>query len=326
MHRRIYIAIGLVSAAAAAALFANTPAVLRDSTTPSALPDDIDAYLASSEHEVSSQFELIPGTEKRIRWQQPGKRTDYAVVYVHGFSATRQETAPLAERVADALHANLFETRLTGHGHSKQPMHGASAEDWMTDMAEALAIGARLGDRVVVIGTSTGATLALAMSGYADDFRITDFVLISPNIEHRDRAAGWLTRPGGPLLARLLVGETRTWTAHNDAQAKYWTTSYPVEAVIEVMRLVDYTRSQLPLDLDQGLLVFVSPEDTVVSPDATRQAFAGISAARKQLVEVRTAEDPGRHVLAGDILSPGTTDELAGMIVAFVAAGSTPEL
>ena len=50
--------------------------------------------------------------------------------------------------------------RLAGHGRSGAAMAEPLAGDWIEDMAEAMAIGRRLGDRVVVIATSTGGTLA----------------------------------------------------------------------------------------------------------------------------------------------------------------------
>jgi hypothetical protein len=103
--------------------YLNTPPALVNAALAPQLPDDIETWLARSEQQVASQYALIPETEKRVVWyQQPGMRTDYAVVNLHGFSATRQETAPLAERVAAQLGANLFETRLSGHGHSERPM------------------------------------------------------------------------------------------------------------------------------------------------------------------------------------------------------------
>ena len=268
---------------------------------------------------MAEQYALVPDTEKRVTWHgEDGARTAYAVVNLHGFSATRQETAPLAERVATALGANLFETRLTGHGHRKQPMHAVRAEDWLADTAEALAIGARLGDRTVVIGTSTGGTLALAMSNHPAADTVSDFVLISPNVQPSDGNAAWLTRPAGPVIARLVAGDTRSWEAHNEQQARYWTTSYPIEAAIEVMRLVDMLNKRLPMRLEQNLLVLLSPRDTVVSPAATKQAYGRIDASRKALVEIEDAGDPSNHVLAGDILSPDSTDEVAAMIVDFV--------
>jgi alpha-beta hydrolase superfamily lysophospholipase len=317
-NRKLLLAAVFVALVGGVAYLNTPPALVNAAMTPQ-LPDDIEAWLAEREQQVASQFALIPETEKRVTWHgQAGVRTPYAVVNLHGFSATRQETAPLAERVAAALGANLFETRLAGHGHAERPMHAVRAEHWLADTAEALSIGSRLGEKVVVIGTSTGGTLALAMSDHPSAQSVSDIVLISPNLKPRDGKANWLTRPAGPLIARLVAGDTRSWEAHNELQARYWSTSYPIEAAVEVMRLVDLLNSRLPMQLQQNLLVLQSPEDEVVSPEATRQAFERISAPNKQLIEIEDAEDPSSHVLAGDILAPGSTDRIAAAIVSFV--------
>jgi esterase/lipase len=84
------------------------------------------------------------------------------------------------------------------------------------------------------------------------------------------------------------------------------------------MRLVDLLNARLPMQLEQNLLVLLSPHDTVVSPAATKQAYENIEAPRKALVEIEDAGDPSHHVLAGDILSPASTDDVAAMIVDFV--------
>ena len=59
------------------------------------------------------------------------------------------------------LGANLFYTRLTGHGQDGAAMAEGSVNAWINDYAEAMAIGRAIGDKVVVIGTSTGASLAI---------------------------------------------------------------------------------------------------------------------------------------------------------------------
>ena len=316
-RRNVIIASSLLGLLLLAA-FVSTPPALVNATSIPELPTDIDAWLETSENEVDAEYSLIPGTEKRVVWREIGVRTEYAVVSLHGFSATRQETAPLAERVAELLDANLFETRLTGHGHSEQPMDGVSAEDWLEDAAEALAIGAELGDKIIVMGSSTGGTLALAMSLHKASASVTDIILLSPNLQPADGNSKWLTRPGGPILAKLVAGDTRTWTPYNELQGKFWSTSYPIEAVIEVMRLVDLVKSREPLTIDTNLLVLLSPEDSVVSADVTKSVFDRIETARKQLVEIEGVQDPSRHVIAGDILSPATTEEVADRIVGFV--------
>ena len=197
-------------------------------------------------------------------------------------------------------------------------MHEVRAEDWLDDTAEALAIGARLGEKVVVIGTSTGGTLALAMTNHDTAEPVTDIVVISPNLQPSDGKAAWLTRPAGPLIARLIAGDTRSWEAHNEQQERYWSTTYPIEAAVEMMRLVDMLNERLPLQLEQNVLVLLSPDDEVVSPEATKQAFEQIGAPHKALVEIVDPGDPSNHVLAGDILSPGSTDDITALIVDFV--------
>lgn len=310
--------VALLVALLAVAGFFLTPSALVNSAAVTTLPDDLDRYLADRERRVDERHGLVPDTQKRIRWQAKPARTDYVVVYLHGFSATRQESAPLAERVADSLGANLFETRLSGHGQLSDPLTAFKAEDWIADAAEALAIAARLGDEIILIGTSTGATLAVAMATHTAFESVSTLVLISPNFAPANADARLLTAPAGPLIARLLAGDTHSFEPINEQQARFWTTSYPIDAAVEMMRLVDYAQSILPLELEADLLVIYSRADEVVSPAATLAATARITATRQQLIEVTRSGDPSHHVLAGDILSPATTDEIVAEIVGFV--------
>ena len=143
---------------------------------------------------------------RRVVFAGDSVRTPYSVVYLHGFSATRQETAPLSEQVARALGANLFETRLTGHGLPGDSLDGVTARDWLEDAVEAFEIGRALGDSVIVIGTSTGGTLGAwlaTMPAIADD-GLHSLVLISPNFGPVDRAAALLMPPS---TTKRRVGE-----------------------------------------------------------------------------------------------------------------------
>mgnify|MGYP001815880078 CR=1 FL=1 len=261
---------------------------------------------------------LIPDTESRIVWANGEARTRWSVVSLHGFSATRQETAPLAETVATLLNANLYEARLTGHGLAEQPLAGVRAEDWLQDAADALATGAAIGDKIVVIGTSTGATLAAAMLDHELAKHIDTLVMISPNFEPRDPGARWLTRPAGPLLARLAVGDTRCWEPRDELQARFWSTCYPTAAAVEMMRLVDRANRLLPADIPQRLLMFYSRNDKVISPRAALEVFDATASPQKAALEITDSGDPSQHVLAGDILSPATTRSMAEAIASFI--------
>lgn len=301
-----------------AALWILTPAKLQPATEALVLPEELDTWLQQKEQQASDRYGLVPGTEKRITWVGEHIQTPYSVLYLHGFSATRQETAPLAAIVASMLGANLYETRLTGHGREREPLTGVRAEDWLQDAVEALTIAARLGQRVIVIGTSTGATLAAAMLDHPAMGAVDTLVMISPNFAPRDTNALWLTRPAGPLLAKMLVGDTRSWEPHNEQQRRYWSTSYPTTSAIEMMRLVGLANRHLPADIEQRLLMFYSSTDAVIEPAAALSVFQQTGAPQKAAVEIYNVGDPSHHVLAGDVLSGRTTQQIADDIVEFI--------
>jgi len=306
-----------VSAAIIFAALVSWPADLAWEPTAPEVGDDPAAWLAAREAEVDSG--IVPGTEKRILWQnaETRQRTPLAVVYLHGFSASRQEIAPVPKRLAAELDANLFETRLAGHGLSNDRLANVRAEDWMRDVDEALAVGRRLGERILLIGTSSGATLALARMAAGTAPEVAALVMLSPNFGPADPSADLLIAPGGPLLGRLLVGENRSFEPANAAHERYWTTTYPMSAVVEVMRLVNAVRASLPLALEVPLLVLVSEEDRVIDVERALDALSVIEAPARRILSVQSA-GPGRHILAGDILSPGQTSITVTRIRAFV--------
>ena len=87
---------------------------------------------------------LRPGEARAVVWADPETRarTPIALVYVHGFSADRHEVDPLVSRIAEALGANVFYTRLKGHGRDGAALAEAMVEAWLDDVAGAGAVGA----------------------------------------------------------------------------------------------------------------------------------------------------------------------------------------
>jgi esterase/lipase len=158
----------------------------------------------------------------------------------------------------------------------------------------------------------------MAMAGSPSFAKVSSIILVSPNFGPKDASADLLTWPGGPQLGYLLVGETSSWSPHNELQARYWSTAYPMDAVIEMMRLVDYVRGSLPLHLEQDLLVFYSPADTVVDTNRTLEAYGKIDSPHKQLIVIKDSTDPSNHVIAGNIMSPGNNVPVAEAIIQFV--------
>jgi esterase/lipase len=286
------------------------------------VPADAEQYLATREAAVSDRYGIVPGAEKRIVWAgAPGERTERVVVYLHGFSATRQEIAPVPERLARALGANLFETRLAGHGRLREPMQDMQAEQWLADGVEALAVARTLGDRVILVGTSTGATLGLALAGHPDFTAVHSLVFLSPNFAPAAAGARLLTGPFGPQILRLTAGPEHAWEAANAAQATFWTTRYPSAAIIEMMRLVELAWSRLDRVTAAEALFLFSPQDEVVSVSALRRGFAALPVERKVLHPLEQGNGLSNHVLTGDILAPENTEPTLTLILDFLRGG-----
>ena len=276
---------------------------------------DIDVWLADRE---KAYPDIVPGTEKRVIWAgAKGAKTPLSVIYIHGFSATSEEIRPVPDQVARTLGANLFFTRLAGHGRGGDPMATATAGDWLEDTAEALAIGRRLGNRVLVISTSTGATLlAFAAIDPIMSADIAGIVMISPNFGVKPAAAKILDFPAARYWAPIVAGATRSFNPVNAKHAKYWTMQYPTTALFPLAALV---RAAKTLNLSAAkvpLMVLYNPNDQVVDAEKTLAAVKGWGG--KVRLEARgtaKGDDPYGHMIAGDVLSPGQTAGTVALIL-----------
>ncbi len=303
------------------ALFFGPRVVLDDTIriSSSQIGADPGAYLAARAEEG-----VRPGAEKEIVWADPVNRTvtPVAVVYLHGFSATKEEIRPLPDEVARALGANVFFTRLTGHGRDGAALAEATANDWLNDTAEALAIGRALGEKVLVISTSTGGTLAALAAEHPElKGQMDGVVFISPNFGVRTAGAELLTAPFAETFVPAIFGEERSWRPENAEHERWWTTSYPTRAVFPVAATVKAAKAAAYQDVRVPALFVFSDADRVVDHRVTRRV-AGRWGGGAELVPVTlgASDDPDAHVIAGRILSPGMTAELSARIVAWARA------
>ncbi len=279
---------------------------------------DVDAYLAASE---AAFDDIRPGEHKRILWHgAAGDQTALSIVYLHGFSASPVEGLPVTQLVAEALGANLVLTRLAGHGRDGPAMAEARLTDWADDVAEALAIARRIGQRVVVIGTSTGGTLAaLAAADAQLSQGVAGVVLVSPNFRPADPNARFLTWPLARWWVPLIAGPERSWTPRTPAHDRHWTHSYPTVALLPMARAVQAAAALDPGGIQVPALVMFDPDDQVVDHDATQAVMRAWGGGATRLdLPVHPGDDPARHVLIGDALSPNATQDAVAGIVAWV--------
>jgi esterase/lipase len=274
--------------------------------------NEIDTWLAAQEADVKG---LRAGCAKQIVWANGVRKTPVAVVYVHGFSATGAEVRPLPDLLAEALGANLYFARLTGHGQDGVAMGRARLPDWEADVAQALEIGACLGDEVIVMGCSTGCTLLT--TALAQGAKAKGIVHISPNYGLRSWSAqALLQMPFVRSWGRYVAGKEQKFEVISDAHAVFWTVKYDTQAVFTMADAVRAAWAS-PIERIQTPAYFAFGDtDQVVNPAKTRKVMARWGGTVREDVLVQgPLDDKMGHVMAGDVFSPNQTVPLARRII-----------
>ncbi|MDP3526928.1 MAG: alpha/beta hydrolase, partial [Hoeflea sp.] len=100
--------------------------------------------------------------------------------------------------------------------------------------------------------------------------------------------------------------------------AEFWTTEYPSRALLPMAAVVKLASGVDAARITVPSLFIVSPQDQVIRPDLVAAMAAGWGAPA-ELIEVTDSDDPSQHVIAGDALSPSTTDRLAKAAADWIA-------
>ncbi len=286
---------------------------------PDDVGDDPEAYLAAGEARIAG---LREGVAKTIAWADPDAkpRRPLAIVYIHGFTATLGEIRPVPDMVAEALGANLFYTRLSGHGLDGVSLERASVAAWRRDMAEALEIGRRLGERVVLVTTSTGSAAAvLELVGAGNDDAVAGIVQISPNYRLRDPRSFILDLPLAGLLAPMVAGKTQRAKRRSELHAHFWDMEFPTRALVPMAALtraarwLDFSATGLPA------LFILCEDDAIIDPKAARKVLEAWGGPTEIMdLTWEAGDDIERHVMCGDILTPAKTTPVAERIIAWI--------
>jgi len=275
-----------------------------------ALPDNpvqLETFIQNKE----ATLPVKTDNEARIIWADSThkEQTEYAVVYLHGFTASQGEGEPTHRNFAKAFGCNLYLARLAGHGlKGKDAMLEFTPENLWTSALEAYAIGKKLGKKVILMGTSTGAALAIKLA--ANYPEIKGIILYSPNIEINNGSA-WLTnKPWGLQLVRKVMGGMYSKKS-NDTDPKvlqYWYNQYRLEAVPQLQEFMETSNTkETYAKVKQPVLMLyyykdAAHQDATVKVDAMLKMFdeLGTSDAFKRKVAIPNA---GNHVIASPLLS-----------------------
>lgn len=273
----------------------------------------------------SSGTRIRAGHRKKIRWidsiQEHGKRevprkSQWSIVYIHGFSAGPLELEPTVSKLAEKLKANLFLTRLSAHGLTDgESFATVNAKDWVKDVAEAVAVGQILGENTLLIGTSTGAALALryAATEYPGSAKsqVRAMILLSPNYKVSSFGADVLGNRLGPLLAQSLIGKYREFTAQNELHGGRWTTRYRTEALHELILVTFSARNVALAELKVPVLTVYTDKDDVVSISEIEKRAAEFQDPRSHTINWMDGE---RHELASETFHSEKVESLVELM------------
>ena len=330
LRRLLYVLLGLIGLAAVAYALGPRPHFpeAREATplvnyaSPEADParDDAGSAWAFAKTVSAQEQQLVEGGRVRPqsvarvelasgapRFDSVSGRTPVAMVYLHGFSASPPEGMPLVSELARRYGANLYYARLSDHGLTGDESYAdADPERWRAEAAQALAQArSHLGDSIVVVATSTGATLALDL---AARFResVQGLVLYSPNVQLAAPGASLLNGPWGLHLVRALAGgEYRQLEGIPEECDYIWTLRYRAEGIVALQELIERTMTQETFAAVQApTLMAYWPDDDVISPEAAAAAAEQLGTPDAQ-VWVRPIPEVSGHVITTDCRTTG---------------------
>lgn len=281
-------------------VYTNDLPVLSDS------PQQLEMYVAEQE----KKHPIKPDNQARIVWNNDSLKntTEYALVYLHGFSASQEEGNPVHRNLAKAFGCNLYLARLAEHGiDTSDALMNYTAEGLWQTAKEAYAIGKKLGKKVILMGTSTGGTVALQLAAAFPE--IAGIILYSPNIAINDPNAWLLNNPWGLQIARLVKGSNFNTAGQDDSTyKKYWNHTYRLEATVQLQELLETTMVPATFGaVRQPVLALYYFKD-----EKNQDKVVKVSAIQKMMQELGTPDslkrsvamaNAGNHVLASPIVS-----------------------
>jgi len=274
------------------------------------VPDDpagIKQYVYLNE----SGHKLKPENEAQVVWANDSLKqvTDYCIVYLHGFSASQKEGDPVHRNIAAEFGCNLYLSRLAEHGiDTTEQLLNLTADNYWESAKLALAIGKKMGRKVILMGSSTGGSLALQLAGsFPRD--VDALILLSPNIAINDPFAWILNNHWGLQVARSVKhGKYVVSDDDREIYRRYWNKPYRLEAAVQLEEYLETAMIKENFEkVKQPVLLLyyyrdAIHQDSVVKVSAMLTMFdeLGTPESLKRRVDM---PNTGNHVLCSPIKS-----------------------
>lgn len=296
----------------------------------SLIPDQLPKDGHHLEEIIADHEKLHEPLKKRARaqiiWHDAEKKqtTPYSIVYLHGFKASHPEGHPVHTRVAEQLGCNLYLSRLYGHGQiTKKRLSDLTPENLIQSAVDALRIGQRLGDRVIIMGTSTGGALAAylaASQSYAPS--VAALVLYSPLVHFYGIRSLLLENSLSRKLLSLFPGKNfliRQEDPFTPATKNIWYHSYHLNGALALGETVQQiTRSNVLANVrcPAFLGYYYKNEkehDRVVSTSAIKRMGQQLGTPPEDVL-LKNFPEANSHVICSSLLSNAVQDVISATV------------
>lgn len=268
--------------------------------------DQLDSLVTAGEAKV---VDVKKDNEARIIWANDSVRqqTEYALVYLHGFSASQEEGDPIHEEVARRFGMNLYLSRLEDHGRiDSNSFINLTPDNYMESAEKALEIGKKLGKKVILMSCSTGGTQSLALAAAGAD--VHSLIMYSPNIDIADPASDIVLWPWGKQIGQWIMNGDYNRIQYDSLAQKYWNPVYHINGIFAVKGLIrQYMKEETfkKIKVPVFLGYYYKDEqhqDNVVSVPRMLECFdqLGTPTDQKRLVNFPEAAS---HVISSHVMS-----------------------
>lgn len=300
------------------------------SFSPEYLPDDphqLEEWISDQENNEPA---LKEHAQAKIVWADSANKskTDYALVYLHGFKASHGEGNPVHKRVAGSLDFNLYLSRLEGHGlNVSRPLSELTADALKASARNAFEVGRKIGRKVIIMGTSTGASLGLFLAAQQELWNvISGLVLYSPLIQFHGSSQLFLGHRLPRALLQIIPGRNYLIQAEEGASAeenKIWYSSYSLQGALALGKFIQNTMTEETFSRVR-CPAFTGyyykdrrRQDKVVSVDAIKGMHEQLGV-NDDLKVLKNYPDSGSHVICSGLLS-GSTNRLVKDTCRFIS-------
>jgi carboxylesterase len=242
---------------------------------------------------------LIPGSEP-VYFE--GNST--GILFIHGFTSSPYEMKPLSKYLKKHKYT-LSIPLLKGHGTDPSDLIGCRWYDWFEEVKEILFEMRKNCKTIVVVGLSTGATLALHLAAH---YQIEGVVALAPALILKEKKLKLL-----PLASFFKKYQNkRNGPDISDDEAKKNAVTYdktPLKTVKELLNLYSHVKIDLP-DIYTPVLIIHSSRDHVADIKGAEYIYDHIKSSDKNFLKL----EKSYHVLTLDVEKEIVFRETAGFI------------